>query len=146
MNVSAFLRGGELSDIMWRVLNYRDLGDMLKERQFSKNELDAIIKMYKNKKIVLMHLGHTKKFRAFGPPSSDKLTAFDFEHNGTILRLTVDEYFSLRAKSDSKYSVLKYPLLPTVTTLSIFYMTKFYKLIILIDQRWIRRKAIVHSR
>ena len=114
MNVSAFLRGGPLTDIMWRVMNYRDFGDMLKDR-LSNHKLDELTKLYKNKKIIITHLGHTKKLRAFGPTANDNTTVFDYDHNGTALRLTVDEYFSLRARTDSKYSNLKYPSLPTVT-------------------------------
>ena len=121
MNVSAFLRGGPLTDVMWRVMNYRDFGDMLKDRQISKHKLDELIRMYKNKKIIITHLGHTKKLRALGPAASDNATVFEYDHNGTALRLTVDEYFSLRARTDSKYPILKYPNLPTVTVLT-YYM------------------------
>ena len=120
MNVSAFLRGGPLTDIMWRVLNYRDFGDMLKDRHISEHQLDEFLKLYKKKKIVITHLGHIKKLREFGPAANDNATVFEYDHNGTLLRLSVDQYFSLRSKSDPKYPILKYPSLPTVSNKHLF--------------------------
>lgn len=121
MSVSAFLRGGDLVDLMAGIGGYRDVAEMYRDcgsRGLDPRFLKAITDQLKNSKIKLKHLGHTKKFRSFGKASNDPSGKFDCDGK----KVTVADYFEEMCKkpTGNKYrkvlpgGKLKYPNMPTV--------------------------------
>jgi len=110
--VNAFLRGGALLEVMKCIGKYRSIEEMyehLRKRDEPKF-LDSVSSLMKNAKIKTNHLGHSKKFKGFGPRCSDTNFVFDYtDTHGSTKRGTIAEYF------ESKYLIkLKYAGFPAV--------------------------------
>ena len=79
---------------------FRSVNDMYAQLKNSdeRNFLDDVAAQMKGAKIRITHLGHSKKFKGFGPRCSDPRTLFDFTdgRNGTTSKITVAQYFQLK--------------------------------------------------
>eukprot|EP01039_Chlorochromonas_danica_P003414 gene3414-3741_t len=125
VSVGCFLKGGNLVDVMANVGGYRNIEDMLDEsRRFSESgnsgglppsRLHQISEVLKGARVKLIHLGHGKKIKSFGPSANAKDSSFDVEGED----FTVEEYYQMMATKNSKYmdalrnGRLKSPTLPT---------------------------------
>jgi hypothetical protein len=108
ITMSCFLAGGNMVDLMVVYGNFGSVDEMLRAvgpSGFPPRLTEMIEKGLKNAKLKLVHIPHSKKFRALGPPAEGD---FKFDCSGD--RITVAEYFS-RAYPQYK---LKYPRLPVV--------------------------------
>jgi len=79
---------------------FRSVNDMYAQLRNNdeRNFLDDVAAQMKGAKIRITHLGHSKKFKGFGPRCSDPKTLFDFTdgRNGTTSKITVAQYFQLK--------------------------------------------------
>lgn len=111
VSVSCFLKGGSLPELMVAVGRFKSVEDMYsycnkkENRGLALQVLEGIEIALNNFKIKIIHTGHTKKFKKFGPSSDHPSSVFVDEENREI---TVAEYFS------KKYKPLRYPSFPTV--------------------------------
>jgi hypothetical protein len=108
ITMSCFLAGGNMVDLMVVYGNFGSVQNMLKAvgpNGFPDQLTELIQKGLKNAKLKLVHIPHSKKFRALGPPANGN---FRFDCDGE--QITVAEYFN---RAYPQYR-LKYPSLPVI--------------------------------
>jgi hypothetical protein len=121
VSVNCFAKGGKFIELMALIGGFRSVDEMCRQTTndnygLPKGLLDKIEEILKNWKIRLIHIGHTKSFRKFGPPANHKDSEFKADDGSMV---TVDKYFQMKASNEtySKHLTsgkLKYPSLPTI--------------------------------
>jgi hypothetical protein len=109
----AFLASGSMVELLIRITGCRDvnhLQDLCRGLGGLSRHVDNINAAIAKLKVKVNHLGFWKVARRLGPAASSKDS--EFEHEGKMY--TVEKYYALKAKSDPRYRVLKYPHLPTI--------------------------------
>jgi hypothetical protein len=91
MSVSIFLSGGcPLTEVVAKIANVRDLTSLYNTKGSSglpRRVLEEVNETLKNIKVKTIHLGHTKKFVALGPPADDPASVFPMQvFSGTVAR------------------------------------------------------------
>lgn len=123
MSVSCFLAGGDMIEVMSQAGGYRNVEEFLAECSgrggLQPRRLAQMQTSLKNSKVKLIHLGHSKKMKSFGPPANHPDSAFMLKDpSGKEKKCTVADYFATMAKTTyAKFlpqGKLKYPFCPTV--------------------------------
>jgi hypothetical protein len=122
VSVNCFLRGGKFIELMAAIGGFRNVDDMystvVREGGLNQSVVISIEKALKSCKLRLIHVGHTKVFKKFGPSSDNNASSFE-DDNGN--KVTVDAYFKQKAAESEVYrkwlpsGKLKYPALPTIS-------------------------------
>jgi hypothetical protein len=122
VSVSCFMKGGKFVDLMATIGGFKSVDDMCQSIDFDRQGfpraiLDRVESVLKGYKIRLLHLGHRKTFKSFGPAAKHRDSAFTLEDGSSM---TVEQYFEEKANSNEVYrkvlprGKLKYPQLPTL--------------------------------
>jgi eukaryotic translation initiation factor 2C len=116
VSVSGFLKGGKVIELMAAIGGFKSVDEMYRNG-VPRAALDRVESTLKSRKIRLVHLGHRKIFKEFGPPANHPDSAFTADDGSLV---TVAKYFEDRARESDVYrnflesGKLKYPNLPTI--------------------------------
>lgn len=112
--ISCFLASGDLPELMYKAAGYRDFASFYRDCQkpsgLPRGVLERIDQAIAKTKVKVAHLGFWKVIRHVGPAANSNDSKF--EHEGK--EYTVEQYFTLKARTDPRYKKLQYPFLPTV--------------------------------
>jgi eukaryotic translation initiation factor 2C len=125
MNANLFLAGGPMIEVLLKSANLKDVGELVKQSIAicsKKERRDKLIQDIKGAKIQLLYINHNRKAKSIGPPANHADSAFDYtdEATGKSRKITVAQYFEIKARDDPAYAAhmptgkLKYPGLLTV--------------------------------
>lgn len=126
VSVGCFLKGGNLVEVMANVGGFRNVTDMADEsRRYGErgnseglpsSRLHQMTEVLKGAKVKLVHLGHSKKIKSFGPAANSNECVFEVEGEN----VTVERYYEMMAITNAKYAScmrngrLNFPYLPTL--------------------------------
>jgi eukaryotic translation initiation factor 2C len=123
VSVSCFLKGGRLIDLMAAIGGFRTIEDLYRETSSSQRQglpsqiIHAIDDTLRSCRLKVLHLGHSKKLKGFGPAANHPDSAFTLDTGESI---TVATYFQQMAQSNLMYQKylprgeLAYPRLPCI--------------------------------
>ena len=121
VSVNCFAKGGKFIELMALIAGYSSVDEMARSTSndsygLPRDRLEKIEETLKNWKIRLLHVGHTKSFKRFGPPANHPDSQFTSEDGSTV---TVAQYYQSKASNETYAKFLtggklKYPNLPTI--------------------------------
>ncbi len=123
VSVNCFLKGGKLIELMAMIAGTQSVEDLYRQtsagNSYGLNQglLSKLEEIFKGYKLKLLHVGHRKVFKSFGPTASHPDSEFVGDDE---VRVTVEKYYERKAKDSALYAKflpnggLRYPNFPTV--------------------------------